>query len=201
MKLIVTIQEETFEAALQAIGELNQPHDQSHDQPHDGIELRAEHLAAVDLGALRAATPGMLILTHRGRRVDESIVRAAIAAGVDLVDVEWHEALDRDLVHRYADRIILSHHDYDGMPDVERILESMRSFGAVQTKLAVTPQSFEDNRRLLEALHGQSGGVTMIGMGARGLYSRILTPFFGSELQFVAVSEDRGAAPRELTLS
>jgi shikimate 5-dehydrogenase len=37
-------------------------------------------------------------------------------------------------------------------------------------------------------------------MGAHGLYSRILAPFFGSELQFVSVDEARSAAPGQLTL-
>lgn len=44
-------------------------------------------------------------------------------------------------------------------------------------------------------------GVTIIGMGERGLYSRILAPFLGSELQFVATDDDRVAAPGQLTLA
>jgi len=193
MKLIVTIHEETFDAALHAIGAL--------DARHDGIELRAERLDHVDLAALRAASPKPLILTHRGQAVGEPAIRAATEAGIDLVDVEWHERLDRELVRRYADRIILSHHDYESTPDVDAILRSMLSFGAAHTKLAVTPRSFRDNQRILETMRQQRAGVTVIGMGGQGLYARILTPFFGSELQFVAPGSDRTAAPGQLVLS
>jgi 3-dehydroquinate dehydratase/shikimate dehydrogenase len=193
MKLIVTIHEETLEAALDAIGAL--------DAPYDGIELRAERLGDVDLAALRASTPKPLILTHRGQTVGEALIRAATEAGIDLVDVEWRESLDRDLVRRYADRIVLSHHDYESTPDVDAILRALLSFGAAHTKLAVTPRSFRDNQRILETMRQRQGAVTMIGMGGPGLYSRILTPFFGSELQFVAPSGHRTAAPGQLTLS
>lgn len=193
MKLIVTIYEETFEAALEAIRAL--------DAGHDGIELRAERFGAIDLHALRAATPKLVLLTYRGQHVGEATIASAIAAGIDLVDVEWHEALDRDVVARHRQRIVLSHHDYEAMPDVDTLLATMLSFGAAQTKLAVTPQSYRDNQRLLEAMREHAGrGVTTIGMGARGLYSRILAPWFGSELQFVARSEERSAAPGQLTL-
>jgi 3-dehydroquinate dehydratase/shikimate dehydrogenase len=194
MKLIVTIYEETFEAALDAIRAL--------DAAHDGIELRAESLGRIDLAALRAATPKLVILTYRGQRVEEATIRAAVAAGIDLVDVEWHEALDREVVARHRERIVLSHHDYEATPDVEALLETMLSFGAAQTKLAVTPRSYRDNQRLLEAMRAHAGrGVTTIGMGARGLYSRILAPWLGSELQFVARSDERSAAPGQLTLA
>jgi shikimate dehydrogenase/3-dehydroquinate dehydratase type I len=194
MKLIVTIYEETFDAALAAIRAL--------DADHDGIELRAETLGAIDLAALRAATPKLVILTHRGRHVDEATIEDAIAAGIDLIDVEWHDALDRDVVARHRERVVLSHHDYEATPDVDALLATMLSFGAAQTKLAVTPRSYRDNQRLLEAMRAHAGrGVTTIGMGARGLYSRILAPWFGSELQFVAKSEERSAAPGQLTLA
>jgi shikimate 5-dehydrogenase len=42
--------------------------------------------------------------------------------------------------------------------------------------------------------------LTVIGMGGRGLYARILAPFFGSAFQFVSVDEERSAAPGQLAL-
>jgi len=194
MKLIVTIYEETFDEALDAIHAL--------DADHDGIELRAERFGAIDPAALRTSTALPIVLTYRGRSVDEPAIRAAVDAGIDFIDVEWHEALDRELVARYADRIVLSHHDYEATPDLDALLEKMLSFGAAQTKLAVTPQSYRDNQRLLEAMRAhRGGGLTTIGMGARGLYSRILAPWFGSELQFVSRNDERSAAPGQLALA
>jgi 3-dehydroquinate dehydratase type I len=184
MKLIVTILEETFEAALAAIRRIS--------ADHDGVELRAEHLPSLDLGALRASTGKLLILTHRGREVSAAAIEAAVAAGIDLIDVEWNESLG---AIRYRERVVLSHHDYDAMPAVETLLDAMRARGCAHTKLAVSPETLDDNLRLLSH---SGAGVTVIGMGERGLFSRILAPFRGSELAFVAGGAV--AAPAQLTL-
>lgn len=186
MKLVVTIYEATFGAALDAIRGLN--------ADHDAVELRAERLGAIDLAALRNATAKPVILTHRGRRVSSQVIADAIAAGIDFVDVEWDPELTIDAPR---ERIVLSHHDFESMPDVESLLAKMRAFGCAHTKLAVTPATMEDNLRLLRVLAG-AVNTTVIGMGERGLYSRILAPFRGSELTFVAGGAS--AAPGQLTL-
>lgn len=183
MKLFVTILEETFDRALDTIRAL--PAD------HDGVELRAERLGDIDLGALRRSTSKPIILTYRGSRVPS--VERALEAGIDLVDIEWEDEVE--IVA--PERTILSHHDYDGMVAVEKIFAAMRARGCAQTKLAATPQTFEDNDRLLALVHG-SQNSTVIGMGEAGLYSRILAPFLGSALTFVAAG--RVAAPGQLTL-
>jgi 3-dehydroquinate dehydratase type I len=185
MMLFVTIHEETFAAALDAIRRL--PPD------HDGIELRAEHLSSVDLDVLRGATSKPIVLTYRGGRVPD--VRLALDAGIDFVDVEWGEGVQIDV----PARTIVSHHDYEGMRDVETIVAAMMARGCAHTKLAATPRSFADNERLLAILAGhRDANLTVIGMGTTGLYSRILAPFRGSALTFVAAGTI--AAPGQLTL-
>lgn len=179
MKLFVTIYETTCADAVAAIRALS--------LEHDGIEVRAERFPSIDLPAIRAATPKPIILTYRGSRVPD--VEAALHAGIDLVDVEWHEGVQVP----HPERTVISHHDYEGMRDVEAIMAAMRRLGCAYTKLAATPANFADNERLLALLPG-----TVIGMGERGLYSRILAPFLGSELVFVAGSHV--AAPGQLTI-
>lgn len=159
---------------------------------HDGVEIRAENLAVVDPVAIRSMTTKPIILTHRGRTVEVSVLRRALDAGIDFVDVEYRPDLRLDVD---PSRVVLSHHDHEGMPDVPALLSRMRSFGCAHTKLAVTPHNFADNQRLLQ---GITKGVTVIGMGERGLYSRILAPFVGSEMTFVAANQI--AAPGQLTL-
>ena len=184
MQLAVTIYEETPEAAIDVIRSL--------DADHDVIEVRADAFGgrAVDWTAVRAATANPVIATNRGgEHVD---IDAALAAGIDFADVEWGSDIpDRD-------RLIVSHHDYDGMPEIERLACEMNRFAHV--KIAVTPRTFADNARLLALLDGRRN-LTVIGMGTHGLYSRILAPFFGSELQFVSMDETRSAAPGQLTLA
>jgi 3-dehydroquinate dehydratase type I len=187
MKLAVTIFEETPDRAIDVIRAL--------DADHDAIELRADAFGgrAVDWRAVRAATTKPVIATNRGG--GHVAIDAAVAAGIDLVDVEWGSAIPNE--HR--DRVVLSHHDYEGMPDVESLLRDMRATGCAHVKLAVTPKNFADNARLLSLLDG-APDLTVIGMGGRGLYARILAPFFGSAMQFVSVDDARSAAPGQLAL-
>src|ERR1043165_906966 len=188
MKLVVTIFERTADAAIAAIRALS--------GPFDMVELRVDAFGgAIDLRAVRAATAKPIIVTNRGGApVDFD---AAYGAGIDFVDVEFGQ----DPGPR-RDRVVLSHHDFDGMPDVERLLREMGAEGCAYTKLAVTPRTFADNARLLGVLEcgghaaalGDSGGMaaalhTGIGMGALGLYARIAAPFLASAAHFVAVDE------------
>ena len=196
MKLVVTIYEPTFDRALQAIRTL--------DADHDAIELRAERFAAVDLHALREATKKPVILTYRGGACPDP--RAAVEAGIDFIDVEYAPGV---VLPVSPQRIVLSHHDYDGMS--ESALEAMLLYDCAHTKLAVTPKTFAENCRLLAKLSvgpptsaatpAPQRALTIIGMGERGLYSRILAPFFGSELMFVSRSDDRSAAPGQMSLA
>jgi len=189
VKLFVTIYEETCEAAIAAIRELP--------PEHDGVEVRAERFPSIDLHAIRAATEKPILLTYRGSRVPD--VQRALAAGIDLVDVEWREGVSVEV----PERTVLSHHDYEGMRDVESIVTRMNALGCAHTKLAATPQTLAENQRLLQLLQstgnrGPSTTMTVIGMGERGLYSRVLAPFLGAELAFVAAGTI--AAPAQLTL-
>jgi 3-dehydroquinate dehydratase type I len=163
----------------------------------DGIELRAETTGTLDLHALRAATTKPLLLTYRGQRIATELIAAAIEAGIDLVDVEWHDDVD---VSAFRDRIVLSHHDYERVPDdLESLVDAMLARGCAETKLAVTPHHFADNERLMAALRARPG-LTLFGMGERGLYSRILAPFLGSRLVFVAPDDEHIAAPGQIAL-
>ncbi len=177
MKLVATIYEETQDAAISSIRSL--PSDP------DIVEVRLDAFGGHgDFRALRAATSKPIIVTNRGGAPIDA--DAAIAAGIDLVDVEY----DKKVTH--PDRTVLSFHDFERVPDLKRLLDAMAAFGCAHTKIAVTPQTLRENEELLAALRP---GLTIFGMGERGLYSRILAPFFGSELAFVG-----NAAPGQLPL-
>ncbi|HUR82081.1 MAG TPA: type I 3-dehydroquinate dehydratase, partial [Thermoanaerobaculia bacterium] len=175
MKLVVTVYEETCAAAIEAIKKIA--------LPHDMVEVRAERFPSIDYAALRNATAKPIILTYRGGLTPVE----ALQHGIDLIDVEWPNAVE------VPKRTVYSHHDYEGMHDVEAIMTAMRARGCAHTKLAATPRTFGENERLLTLLPG-----SVIGMGERGLYSRMLAPFLGSELAFVAGGAI--AAPAQLTL-
>ena len=188
MRLVVTIFESSPQAAIEAIRSLS--------AEYDMIEVRVDEFSGTrfDLGDIRRATSRPIILTNRsGAPID---IKSAAAAGINYVDVEYRPGLD---VSRDRHRVVLSHHDYEGMPAIGGLLDAMLPQRCAHTKIAVTPRTLRENEMLLKAL-GPLRGVALFGMGERGLYSRILAPFFGSALTFVSVSASRSAAPGQLTI-
>src|SRR6266516_3248409 len=122
MKLVVTIFERSADKAIEAIRGLR--------LDHDMVELRVDAFdLPVTLDAVRAATAKPIIVTNRGGGPVD--FEAAYGAGIDFVDVE----LGHDPGPR-PDRVVLSHHDYEGMPDVEQLLRNMQD--CAHKKIAVT---------------------------------------------------------------
>lgn len=181
MQLVVTIFEETPEAAIEAIEALR--------LDHDAVEVRLDAFGGrdADLRAIRAATHRPIILTNRGGKPPD--VAAAIAAGIEFVDVEYRPDSD---IGPHRKHIILSHHDFERLPDLAPLVDAMTAHRCAHTKIAVTPHTLKENEELLGAIRP---GLTIFGMGERGLYSRILAPFLGSELAFAG-----SAAPGQLSL-
>ncbi|MDQ6800134.1 MAG: type I 3-dehydroquinate dehydratase [Acidobacteriota bacterium] len=170
MQLVVTIHEPTQDAAIGAIRSL-------HDD-HDMVEVRLDAFGGRDVEPFRGVTPKPMIFTNRGGEPVES--------DFGLIDVEYGRKV------KYPDRTVLSFHDFEGMPGIDKILGAMTALSCAHTKLAVTPHTLRENEALLAAIRP---GITIIGMGDAGLYSRVLAPFFGSELFFAG-----SAAPGQIPL-
>ena len=171
MQLVVTIYEPTQDAAIDAIRSLR--------DDHDMIEVRLDAFGGTgDFPAFCGATAKPIIFTNRGGDPPET--------DLGFVDVEYGRKI------KDPRRTVLSFHDFEDMPDLNPLIDAMTAFGCAHTKIAVTPLTLRENDALLAAI---KPGLTIIGMGERGLYSRILAPFFGSELFFAGM-----AAPGQLSL-
>jgi len=170
VNLVVTIYESTEAAAVAAIRAL--PPD------HDMVEVRLDAFGGRNGEAFRNVTSKPIIFTNRGGD--------PVDADFGLIDVEYGRHI------KDPERTILSFHDFEGMPDLQPLLNAMTAFGCAHTKIAVTPHTLRENEELLGAIRP---GLTIIGMGERGLYSRILAPFLGSDLFFAG-----NAAPGQLSL-
>lgn len=196
-QIILTVVEPSIDQAVVAIAE--------NAGRIDGAEVRADRLgrfSSEDLRRLRVATSVPLLFTRRSDsepRVDRGEIERVLAAGFDLADVELVEGFDYGPLLPYRDRLLLSHHDFSAVPDLGALFERMRATGIGRIKIAATPRDLGDNLRLLD-LAARVPRATVIGMGEQGLYSRILAPFFGSELVFVAGDASSVAAPGQLTL-
>lgn len=209
-RLFVSVVEPTAQRAIEKIASLP--------ESIGGVELRVDTFsrpgAELDLGALRNSTSKPMMYTRRAREKSERATTeelfAAAAAGFDLVDVEVavdYDAVDfgwipgiSSFIGSWGEKIVVSYHDWTGMPEgLDAIVDQLTAW---DYKLALTPKSFDDNLKILGNLQrvAASRGTTIFGMGAAGLYSRILAPFFGSDYIFVAADAASVAAPGQLTL-
>jgi 3-dehydroquinate dehydratase / shikimate dehydrogenase len=202
-RIYVSIIEPTVESALSSIRNLG--------DGSTGVEVRVD---AFDPGArrdfdaslFRDAWPGTLLYT---RRSGDGIPAASIEelegaadAGFDLVDLEVEGIEAKALSDRLRERAVVSLHDFEGVPDLDQVLDRMKQYSAAESKVAVTPRSFEESLLVLSVLdrRGRDLPLTLFGMGSEGLYSRTLAPLFGSRLSFVSAGQGRSAAPGQLSL-
>jgi 3-dehydroquinate dehydratase/shikimate dehydrogenase len=174
----------------------------------DLVELRVDHLTAVDLPALLNGRRVPVIVTCRARweggmfqgsEVERrAILTQAIALGAEFVDVEFNADFARELIQLTGGkRIVISSHDFDGVPaDLPARVRAMRATGAEIVKVAVYPRSLSDNLRLL-SLHDPNGKTVVIGMGPAGVPTRVLAAHFGSCWSFAG----DGHAPGQIVAS
>jgi 3-dehydroquinate dehydratase/shikimate dehydrogenase len=170
----------------------------------DLVELRLDGVSDLDVRGALADRQGPVIATCRaaweGGRFEGAeedrlrILTDAAGAGAEYVDVEWKA--DRRRLHLGGARVVLSHHDFNGVPsDVFDRLEAMRrdAPGAL-IKLAAMPASLDEVVTLADASARIDGDRTVIAMGSVGLVSRTCPWLFHSSWTFAGA-----AAPGQLS--
>ncbi len=196
----------------------------------DCLEWRADFFGALDDPAAVVSTGQALMqalprtplvftlrTTGQGGHVDLSPERAMVltcatitAHAADLVDVEVGlgdrlvGALVR-LAHDNGVRVIVSHHDFDAMPEVDWMvgcLVHMAELGADIPKLAAMSKSNQETHDLMRAtaLARDQLDVPLLtmAMGAAGVNSRLSGEVFGSALTFCALGQ--ASAPGQVQL-
>ncbi len=179
----------------------------------DMIELRLdlvnEPIQAIK--AVRLATTKPIIATNRlkteggmfqgsERERIELLLQAAPFA--DFVDIELLAELRDEFMARVNKPVIVSYHDFLGMPDEDEmatILENMKKTGATYAKIAVTPKNLRDNLRILGLLLDADLPLCMIAMGNIGRHLRAVAPLYGSVLTYGFVA--KSTAPGQMSLA
>jgi len=181
----------------------------------DVVELRADFLQSSELENIEsfprlAAVPAILAIRRRsdgglwaGREAARRrLIHRALSGSYSYVDLE-EDLIDRQLMRRAAQTgttIIRSFHDFEGVPeDLVDHCKTLAQRGQEIPKLAVTPQSTQDMvalARAFERLEGQQ--KILIGMGERGLFSRILAEKLGSLVTYCSSPNLQPAAPGHL---
>lgn len=198
-KICVSIAESSVEACLAAL---------------HGVEFAEVRLDAID----DLTTDQVGRLFDRGlRRVAtcrpclgdgverEAVLLAAIHAGASFVDIELDavEAV-RDRVKAAAREagcdVIVSHHDHESTPptaELRTLVDACFAAGADVAKIACQVDEDRDAARLLGVLDDPRR-IIVIGMGPRGVVTRVLGPVLGSDFTFASLRRGAETAPGQL---
>jgi len=173
----------------------------------DIIELRLDCLDNVEgFERVLDRVSRPVILTFRpseqgGYRELDHDARASFwktAPHTDWWDIESDLAVERD-----SSNIILSHHDFTGVPqDLTRIYEQLAATPARVVKIAVQANDIVDCLpvfQLLDRARSEGREVIAIAMGNAGLATRILGPSRGAFLTYAALEDERATAPGQIT--
>ena len=140
---------------------------------------------------LRGAKEGGACKLSESER-EEIYVKAIESGKADLIDIELRSDINVGLIKaakKNGVKVIISFHDFEGMPDVLPLLREMKELGCDVAKVAVTPKNREDVFALMSVcgrFFDETGGFPAIGisMGELGKITRICGGMFGSVMTF-----------------
>ena len=173
----------------------------------DIVELRLDWVRDIDVAGALAGRRKPVIVTCRasweGGRFegDEEtrlrILAQAVELGAEYVDVEW-KADWRSLPRNPATTLVLSHHDFAGMPaDLAGLVRAMAAERAGIVKVAVTPRRLRDCVALRDATRIDVPHVA-IAMGSIGQLTRVAPMLVQSQWTYGGVAAPGQTAPSEL---
>ena len=171
------------------------------------VELRLDGVRDIDVAGALEGRKTPVIVTCRasweGGNFDGSederlrILADAVRLGAEYVDVEW-KADRRRFRDRGPTKLVLSHHDFSGMPlDLADRVSAMRTEDADIVKVAVTPRRLSDCLTLREVMAFDTPHVA-IAMGPYGQSTRLCPWMFGSCWTFGGTTAPGQSSARDL---
>ncbi len=135
-----------------------------------------------------------------------AILQQAITSGASYVDIEiesepaYREALVKKARENNC-TIIISYHNFKETPSAEElsdIVMQAKKFGADIVKIACMVNSAEDNYTLLQ-LYPAEFLLVAIGMGDKGMISRVMAPVLGAPFTFSSPDKGKPTAPGQIS--
>jgi len=143
------------------------------------------------------------------RSLTSKLEQYAYAAdmGIDFADLDFANA-DAATVKQLKSKgagVILSFHDNSQTPSEERLIEILKAekkLGGDICKIVTTARHPRDNLTVLGFVQNEAPSVKLVSfaMGTQGVPSRILSPLFGAEFTFAALSDNTKTAEGQLTI-
>lgn len=176
----------------------------------DLVELRLDGVDRPDVAAALAGHQTRAIVTCRpvwegggfdgGEEARERILTAALDEGAAFVDVEFAAPFRERLVARAADRVVVSFHDFDGVPaDLAQRFGAMRATGAAVVKIAVSARRLCDQLPIFDLATSLPPGDrhVLLAMGESGVATRVLGARVRNEWTYAG----QAVAPGQLSLA
>jgi 3-dehydroquinate dehydratase-1 len=146
--------------------------------------------------------------SNRGSIASLELLSHAAAAGFDLVDIELSTASSNPIVKKlksHGSEVIVSFHDYSRTPsseDLRKLLQAEKESGGDVCKIVTTAVKPSDNLAILGFVEEESANTRLVSfaMGSYGMPSRVLSPWFGAEFTFAAISEESKTADGQLSV-
>jgi 3-dehydroquinate dehydratase/shikimate dehydrogenase len=124
----------------------------------------------------------------------QRILREAIAAGVEYVDLE--DDIAGSIPRFGKTQRIVSHHSFKKPPDdLEALARTMREAGADIVKIAANARTLGEAGRMLELVRDADGPTIALAMGTIGFFTRVLGAKYGSPFTYSGFNPDRTFAP------
>jgi 3-dehydroquinate dehydratase-1 len=150
------------------------------------------------------------IATCRPGNMDDrqrlKILKTAIRSGADYVDIEVEsdKAFLNEIIliaRTLETAIIVSYHNFEGtptLPELEQIVSDCSTAGADVVKIASHVNHTRDLQNLFK-LYDPELRMVIIGMGEKGVISRIAAPMLGAEFTFAAPEAGKETAPGQIS--
>ena len=170
----------------------------------DMVELRLDSVADPDVAAALDGRQIPAIVTCRptweggqfsgSEQERRQILSDALELGAEYVDIEWKAGFTDLLSSTGGRRVVLSSHDFVGVPaDLRQREREMRATGAEVIKIAVKTSKLSDCLPLLDLAASVSAEHTvLIGMGECGLATRVLAKKFCSAWTYAGDQQQVG---------
>lgn len=173
---------------------------------YDLLSLSGEELD------LLLKTPAKKIFTYRAKEDSSGnkripLYNIAVKANVDYLDLDYyddHELIPavKEILKNSTTGLILSSHNYEKTPPIEELKSMIREIKSEEpglVKIACMVNSDEDLVNLL-SLYRNPTPKLVLGMGEKGMLSRVAALFMGAPFSFASADKDSATAPGQLTV-
>ncbi len=152
-----------------------------------------------------------VVATDRSNRDPEAkqkLLSEAASAGFEMVDIDMASSITKTAigeVKSHGAEVILSFHHSSKTPsanELNNVLNSERKAGADVCKIVTTARQPRDNLAILSFLEEKAAKTRLVSfaMGSHGVPSRVLSPLFGAEFTFAALTEESKTADGQLSI-